>query len=100
MVGGSRGRGWPDLNRKGAFMRLLVSVALAALVAGCTSSQVDDGPSAASFPALAGADRCAAVPTDILGSTATGRWIEEANRLPGFCEVTATLSPVSGSNIG
>ena len=82
-------------------MRLLASVALAALVAGCTSSQVDDGPSAASFPALAGADRCAAVAPAMLGATtATGKWVEEANGLPGFCEVTATLSPASGSNIG
>jgi len=82
-------------------MRLFASVALAALVAGCTSSQVDDGPSAASFPALAGADRCAAVAPAMLGATsASGKWVEEANGLPGFCEVTATLSPASGSNIG
>src|SRR5690606_29794988 len=33
-------------------------------------------------------------------SRASGQWVEEANGLPGFCEVTATLSPVEGSEIG
>src|SRR5687767_6310522 len=81
-------------------MRLLVSVALAALVGACTA-QTADGPSPASFPALAGADRCAAVTPAMFGATAaSGTWVEEANGLPGFCEVTATLSPVSGSSIG
>ena len=82
-------------------MRILASVALAALAAACTSSQTAEGPSAASYPALAGADRCAAVTPAMIGATsATGKWVEEANGLPGFCEVTATLSPASGSNIG
>jgi feruloyl esterase len=82
-------------------MRLLASVALAALAAGCTSSPADDGPRAASFPALAGADRCAAVTPAMLGAaTASGQWVEETTALPGYCEVTATLSPVRGSNIG
>lgn len=82
-------------------MRIMASVALAALAAGCTSSPAAEGPSAASFPALAGADRCAAVTPAMLGATtASGKWVEEANGLPGFCEVTATLQPASGSNIG
>jgi feruloyl esterase len=81
-------------------MRIVATAALAALVAACTS-QTADGPSPASFPALAGADRCAAVTPAMLGaSSASGKWVEEANGLPGFCEVTATLSPVAGSNIG
>ena len=81
-------------------MRLLASVALAALTVGCTS-QLTEGPGASSFPALAGADRCAAVTPAMLGAaTASGKWVEEENGLPGFCEVTATLSPVPGSNIG
>lgn len=81
-------------------MRLLATVALAALAAACTP-QTEQGPGAASFPALAGADRCAAVTPAMLGAaSATGKWVEEANGLPGFCEVTATLSPASGSNIG
>lgn len=80
-------------------MRLLVSVALAALAAGCTTQQEASSP--ASFPALAGADRCAAVTPAMLGATtATGTWVPEANGLPGFCEVKGTLSPVAGSTIG
>ena len=82
-------------------MKFLASVALAALLAGCTATQTDDGPSPASFPALAGADRCAAVTPAMLGATsASGKWVEETTALPGFCEVTGTLSPVSGSAIG
>lgn len=83
-------------------MRMLASVALAALAVGCTASQdTAEGPGAASFPALAGADRCAAVTPAMLGATsASGKWVEEAGGLPGFCEVTATLSPVAGSTIG
>jgi feruloyl esterase len=81
-------------------MRILTSLALAALAAGCMAQQ-DSAPSAASFPALAGADRCAAVSPTMLGAAeAGGRWVEEADGLPGFCEVNATLSPVAGSEIG
>jgi feruloyl esterase len=79
----------------------LFTAALAALLAGCSASQTADGPGAASFPALAGADRCGAVTASMLGATsASGKWVEEANGLPGFCEVTARLSPVTGSSIG
>lgn len=81
-------------------MRVLASVALIALAAGCTA-QHGTAPSAASFPALAGADRCAAVTPAMLGATeASGKWVAEAGGVPGYCEVTATLSPVSGSRIG
>ena len=81
-------------------MRILASVALAALAAGCTASQTAQAPSAASFPALAGADRCAAVTGSMLGTpSASGKWFAESNGLPSYCEVTATLSPVSGSSI-
>ncbi len=79
-------------------MRIIASVELAA---GCTASQTAEGPSPASFPALAGADRCAAVTPAMLGATtASGKWVAEANGVPGFCEVTGTLSLVPGSNIG
>jgi feruloyl esterase len=82
-------------------MRIVASLALAALAAGCTASQTAEAPGAASFPALAGADKCGAVNPAMLGATsASGKWVAEANGLPGFCEVTATLSPVAGSNIG
>lgn len=81
-------------------MRILASVALAALAAGCTS-QASDAPGSASAPSLAGADACAAVTPAALGAaSASGKWVEAANGLPAFCEVTATLSPVSGSTIG
>ena len=77
-------------------MRLLGSVALAALVAGCTSAQTAEGPSAASFPALGSADRCTALAAP---EQTSAKWVEEANGLPGYCEVTGTLHPVAGSNI-
>jgi feruloyl esterase len=38
-------------------------------------------------------------PAMLGATTATGQWVEETTALPGYCEVTATLSPVSGSNI-
>jgi feruloyl esterase len=84
-------------------MRLVALVSLAALGAGCTANDVNQAatPSAANYPALAGADRCAAVTPAMLGATsASGKWVAEADGLPGFCEVTATLSPAEGSKIG
>src|SRR5690606_7684090 len=85
--------------RERSHMRILASVALAALAAGCTApNETADGPGAASYPALAGADRCAAVTPAMPGATnASGKWVEEADGLPGHCEVTGTLSPASGS---
>jgi feruloyl esterase len=81
-------------------MRIVASVALAALAAACTS-QTAEAPGPASYPVLAGADKCGAVTPAMLGATsASGKWVAEANGLPGFCEVTATLSPASGSSIG
>lgn len=82
-------------------MRLLVSVALAALIGGCTAQQQASTVTPANFPALAGMDRCSAVTAAMFGATtATGTWVAEANDVPGFCEVKGTLSPVSGSAIG
>jgi feruloyl esterase len=83
-------------------MRFLATVALAALVAGCTTQAGESSSaSAANFPALAGVDRCASVTPAMLGAaSASSKWVAEANGAPGYCEVTATLSPVSGSNIG
>ena len=79
----------------------LVTAALVSLTAGCTASQTAEAPGPASFPALAGADRCAAVTPAMLGATsASGKWVEERNGDPGYCEVSGTLSPVAGSSIG
>jgi feruloyl esterase len=81
-------------------MRVLATVALAALAAGCTT-QTGESSSTESFPVLAGADRCAAVTPAMLGAkTASSKWVAQANGVPGYCEVTATLSPADGSNIG
>ena len=80
--------------------RTLATVALAALTAACTV-QSQDGPGAGSYPAVAGADACAAVTPAMVGATsASGKWVPAAEGLPAFCEVTATLSPVAGSTIG
>ncbi len=80
-------------------MRLLSTVALAALAAGCTASQTAEAP--ASAPIMAGAEQCGAVGAAMLGGTAgRGQWVAAANGLPAYCEVTGTLSPASGSNIG
>ncbi len=81
-------------------MRFLATVALAALAAGCTA-QTDEAPSADNFPVLAGADKCAEVTPAMLGATAaSSEWVAEANDVPGYCQVTATLAPASGSSIG
>ncbi len=82
-------------------MRIVATAALAALVAGCTASQTAEAPGAASFPVLAGADKCAAVTAAMFGgANGGGKWVPEANGNPGYCEVTGTLSPVAGSTIG
>ncbi|KRA83749.1 tannase/feruloyl esterase family alpha/beta hydrolase [Altererythrobacter sp. Root672] len=81
-------------------MRILATVALAALAAGCTTSDAAT-TSAAASPAIGSAEGCAAVTPAMLGATsASGKWVAPANGLPGFCEVTGTLSPVAGSTIG
>jgi feruloyl esterase len=78
-------------------MRILASVALAALAAGC-SVQDDDAPAE---PVIADAEDCARVNGEMLGATeASGEWVEAAEGLPAYCEVTATLSPAEGSEIG
>lgn len=47
-------------------------------------------------PMLAGAEQC----TALAGNGMEANWVEAANSLPAFCEVSATLHPVDGSNIG
>ena len=79
--------------------RTLATVALAALTAACTV-QSQDGPGAGSYPALAGADACAAVTPAMVGATsASGKWVPAAEGLPAFCEVTTVMGPATGSVI-
>jgi feruloyl esterase len=76
----------------------LGAIGLAALAVGSMSHGQNPAPPAG---VMAGADRCAQVTPAMLGAaSATGKWVEAANGLPAFCEVTGTLSPVSGSTIG
>lgn len=78
-------------------MRLLATVALAALVAACSGQEEDSAPE----PIIADAADCARVDAAMLGATeASGKWVEAAEELPAYCEVTATLSPAEGSAIG
>lgn len=82
-------------------MRLLATVALAALAAGCTTQEQGSRVAAEAFRQLASPDRCGAVTASPLGATqASGKWVPAAEGLPAYCEVTATLSPVPGSTIG
>lgn len=78
-------------------MRILASVALAALVAGCAAQDTDQPATIATGTS----EGCAAVEAGALGATsASGKWVAAADGLPAFCEVTATLSPAEGSAIG
>ncbi|QZH75654.1 MAG: tannase/feruloyl esterase family alpha/beta hydrolase [Erythrobacter sp.] len=71
----------------------LTAIAIMAL-ASCSTA-----PDRASGPATANAAGCAAI-TRVDGSPATAQWIAATDGLPAFCEVSATLHPVEGSNIG
>jgi len=69
--------------------------AIAALaLASCTTASESGG-----VPTIADAEGCAAI-TTVGGSPANAQWITAADGLPAFCEVSATLHPVEGSNIG
>ena len=79
-------------------MRILASVALAALIAGCSAQEDDAAPAE---PILADAEDCGRVTGEMLGAAdASSEWVEAAEGLPAYCEVTATLTPAEGSNIG
>jgi feruloyl esterase len=79
---------------------VFASVALAALAVASASQSQDRAGGSGGQPGSA--QRCAAVTPAMLGgaAAAAGKWVEAANGLPAYCEVTGTLSPVSGSNIG
>jgi feruloyl esterase len=81
-------------------MRILSTVALAALMAGCTTQASVETPTAA--PKLAaGPEACSAVQAAALGAReAAGTWVDAKDGLPAYCEVKAVLSPAAGSNIG
>ena len=60
-------------------MRLLASVALAALVAACSGQEEDAAPE----PIIADAADCARVDAAMLGATeASGKWVVAAEELP------------------
>jgi len=76
-------------------MRFLAAISLAALAASCTTAP--DAPR----KAMAGPQGCAALTAADLGAdSASSQWVGAANGLPAYCEVTATLAPAAGSNIG
>jgi feruloyl esterase len=77
-------------------MKFLAAISLAALAAGCAPQSAIQGPALA-----AGPEACAGVQPGALGATkASGSWVAATTALPAFCEVTAVLSPASGSTIG
>lgn len=68
--------------------------ALAPGLAACSASPDAEGVSITM-------EQCGEVSADSIGAvSASGEWIEAANGLPAYCEVTATLSPAQGSEIG
>jgi len=76
-------------------MRILAAISLLALSASCTTAP------GAPRTQMAGAQGCASLTAADLGAdSASGAWVAAANGLPAFCEVTASLTPVAGSEIG
>lgn len=83
------------VHRSGLAKAGLVSLGALAL-ASCSTTQ---GSETASLTATA--QQCAAFDASVLGaSNATTRWVPADTNLPAFCEVSGTLTPVAGSNIG
>ena len=77
-------------------MRLLAATAALAITASCTTA-----PPAPASRTAAGPEGCAALTAADFGATsAATQWVAATATLPAFCEVTATLTPVPGSNIG
>ncbi|MEO6151935.1 MAG: tannase/feruloyl esterase family alpha/beta hydrolase [Croceibacterium sp.] len=82
-------------------MKLLASVALAALATGCTAQRAAPATGAEAFPLAVAPARCAATTAAMLGgASAGGTWVPAAGGNPSYCEVKGTLSPASGSTIG
>jgi len=77
-------------------MKLAAAVGLAAIAAGCSSTEDETAASTTSIEIAA--DACSA---DKLGSLeGEAKWVEATDQMPAYCEVTATLHPAEGSNIG
>ncbi len=73
-------------------MRFLAAASIAALAASCTTA---DSAPPQQMP-LAGADTCSAMASGGMEAT----WVAAADGLPAYCEVSGTLHPVEGSNVG
>ncbi|HEY7808286.1 MAG TPA: tannase/feruloyl esterase family alpha/beta hydrolase [Croceibacterium sp.] len=83
-------------------MRYAIAAGLALLACGYVTT-ASGGPETAQAAVPGGAQACAAVTAKELGAaTAAGVWhdADATKGLPAYCEVTATLKPVPGSNIG
>jgi len=75
-------------------MRLLATASLTALALSACSTAPDTAPVAGGFSAADCADMT------VGGDAFDAQWMPAADGLPAFCEVSGTLHPVDGSNIG
>ncbi|GAA0281736.1 tannase/feruloyl esterase family alpha/beta hydrolase [Alteraurantiacibacter aestuarii] len=78
-------------------MKKIATVSLAALaLASCS----DATPEPAALT-MATAEDCANFDVSVLGGQdGSATWVEAAEEMPAFCEISATLTPVEGSTIG
>ncbi|MGX7894878.1 tannase/feruloyl esterase family alpha/beta hydrolase [Tsuneonella sp. HG222] len=75
-------------------MRYIALFTFALLASGCATQS--SAPTS-----LAAAEKCAAFDASSLGLVgARSSWVAQKDAIPAFCEVTGTLQPVAGSNIG
>ncbi len=84
-------------------MRLLFTASTLALLAACTTAETgaDMGESDGTRGAALAANQCEFLATEEIGELPLSTiWVPAAGGLPSYCEVTATLRPVDGSNIG
>ncbi|MFB0613309.1 tannase/feruloyl esterase family alpha/beta hydrolase [Aurantiacibacter poecillastricola] len=80
-------------------MRLFATASTLALLTACTTADTNE-PDGTRGAALS-ANQCEFLATQEASELPLETiWVPGADGLPSFCEVTATLSPVEGSNIG